>query len=843
MFSDVIYWGLPLLALIINGILLLLLGLSKKDKHINVLMFFLLAMMLWAGSSILMKMQLDPGVLFWNRVMVSAITFVPYFAYVFVSLFTNEVKVTGLLGWGGIIIIITTLNAAGVMVTSAEMVEVIKNGQTIYELEYALGPWALFGFGSIFVLLTMCLNKMRKAFNKEDIQRMKIRPVMFGLFVLYIGMVLNALPAIGKYPIDFAAGIIASSLLFYSIYKNNLVELKLVITRTVVTSFIFGAMFVVVAFVTSEFLKLFSDMNTKLNDQMFVLLTTLSTMILFMPLIQYIHKKIDDYFYKRVNLQNDLIKQFTLTVSNNLDLENISNHLLDVANQLSGNNRLHIFLNNQDAKTYAHYSSFQKLDKVTFDIRHTHPFVRWFAKSDETIYDEHLQNHPFFKTMWDVEQHDLLMMRFQAAFPLKYNNNLIGMLLIGHGGNFALQEAEARMLSTLCATASIAISNASMFLKFQEEATKDSLTALYNHRYFIDQMENFCDLKDSAPLSLIMINVDMFSMFNDIYGNQAGDKALIKIADAIKFVCGSMGVLIRYGGDMFAILLEKTDTYFAYEMAEKIRMRVENMSMADNDEVARHLTISIGLSVCPILAKDDKQLIEQANLALDIAKHSGRNKTIIYEPNQAKQDSHHAQPSEEMNMATIYALTAAIDAKDHYTFGHSQRVAKYASAIAQKAGASPEEVNTIRQAALLHDVGKIGIPEHILTKYSKLEDHEYETMKMHVDMSITIIKYLPSFSHVIPAVLGHHERWDGRGYPRQIAGENIAFGARCIGIADAFDAITSNRHYKTLLSVDYALEEIERNAGTQFDPHLAKLFVEMVRSGELIIEPSRTYEN
>ena len=843
MFSDVIYWGLPLLALIINGILLLLLGLSKKDKHINVLMFFLLAMMLWAGSSILMKMQLDPGVLFWNRVMVSAITFVPYFAYVFVSLFTNEVKITGLLGWGGIIIIITTLNAAGVMVTSAEMVEVIKNGQTVYELEYALGPWALFGFGSIFVLLTMCLNKMRKAFNKTDIQRMKIRPVLFGLFVLYIGMVLNALPAIGKYPIDFAAGIIASSLLFYSIYKNNLVELKLVITRTVVTSFIFGAMFVVVAFVTSEFLKLFSNMNTKLNDQMFVLLTTLSTMILFMPLIQFIHKKIDDYFYKRVNLQNDLIKQFTLTVSNNLDLENISNHLLDVANQLSGNNRLHIFLNNQDEKTYSNYNSFQKLDKVTFDIRHTHPFVRWFAKSDETIYDEHLQNHPFFKTMWDVEQHDLLMMRFQAAFPLKYNNNLIGMLLIGHGGNFAIQEAEARMLSTLCATASIAINNASMYLKFQEEATKDSLTALYNHRYFIDQMENFCDLKDSAPLSLIMINVDMFSMFNDIYGNQAGDKALIKIADAIKFVCGSMGVLIRYGGDMFAILLEKTDTYFAYEMAEKIRMRVENMSMADPDEVARHLTISIGLSVCPILAKDDKQLIEQANLALDIAKHSGRNKTIIYEPNQAKKDSHHAQPSEEMNMATIYALTAAIDAKDHYTFGHSQRVAKYASAIAQKAGASAEEVNTIRQAALLHDVGKIGIPEHILTKYSKLEDHEYETMKMHVDMSITIIKYLPSFSHVIPAVLGHHERWDGRGYPRQIAGENIAFGARCIGIADAFDAITSNRHYKTLLSVDYALEEIERNAGTQFDPHLAKIFVEMVRSGELIIEPSRTYEN
>ncbi len=192
-----------------------------------------------------------------------------------------------------------------------------------------------------------------------------------------------------------------------------------------------------------------------------------------------------------------------------------------------------------------------------------------------------------------------------------------------------------------------------------------------------------------------------------------------------------------------------------------------------------------------------------------------------------------------MNMATIYALTAAIDAKDHYTFGHSQRVAKYASAIATKAGAPKEEVETIRQAGLLHDIGKIGIPESILTKYSKLEDHEYETMKMHVDMSITIIKYLPSFTHVIPAVLGHHERWDGKGYPRRVKGENNPFSARCIAIADAFDAITSNRHYKTNLSVDYALGEIERHAGTQFDPYLARIFVDMVRNGELIIEPTR----
>ena len=196
--------------------------------------------------------------------------------------------------------------------------------------------------------------------------------------------------------------------------------------------------------------------------------------------------------------------------------------------------------------------------------------------------------------------------------------------------------------------------------------------------------------------------------------------------------------------------------------------------------------------------------------------------------------------SDEMNMATIYALTAAIDAKDHYTFGHSQRVAQYATAIAKEAGATKEDIEMIRQASLLHDIGKIGIPENILTKFTSLNEEEYEIMKMHVDMSITIIKYLPSFNHVIPAVVGHHERWDGSGYPRRIKGENIPFSARCIAVADAFDAITSNRHYKTHLSIDFALDEIESNAGKQFDPILAKIFVKLVRSGELIIEPSRS---
>jgi len=340
---------------------------------------------------------------------------------------------------------------------------------------------------------------------------------------------------------------------------------------------------------------------------------------------------------------------------------------------------------------------------------------------------------------------------------------------------------------------------------------------------------------------LIMINIDMFALFNEIYGHYAGDIVLQRVAEAIRFVNGERGTLCRYGGDVFALILPYVDSRTAYELAEKIRERVETTSMAKGTEITRNITISIGISAAPSVASDDKDLIAKATAALRYAKMTGKNKSVLFNPDIHDQKVNDTA-SDEMNMATIYALTAAIDAKDHYTFGHSQRVAQYATAIAKEAGARKEEIELIRKASLLHDIGKIGIPENILTKFTRLNDDEYEVMKMHVDMSITIIKYLPSFSHVIPAVVGHHERWDGTGYPRRIKGENIPFAARCIAVADAFDAITSNRHYKTYLSIDFALEEVENNAGKQFDPELAKIFVHLVRSGQLIIEPSRSTE-
>lgn len=185
--------------------------------------------------------------------------------------------------------------------------------------------------------------------------------------------------------------------------------------------------------------------------------------------------------------------------------------------------------------------------------------------------------------------------------------------------------------------------------------------------------------------------------------------------------------------------------------------------------------------------------------------------------------------------STIYALTAAIDAKDHYTFSHSTNVAYYATALATALGMNEDMVEIIRQAALLHDVGKIGIPEYVLNKADKLTDDEYETIKGHVEASIDIIRHLPSLDYVIPAVIGHHERYDGKGYPRRIAGEDIPLTARILCVADSFDAMTSKRCYKKAFPLNVAREKLLQDAGKQFDPDLVYKFVECLDNGTITL--------
>ena len=324
-------------------------------------------------------------------------------------------------------------------------------------------------------------------------------------------------------------------------------------------------------------------------------------------------------------------------------------------------------------------------------------------------------------------------------------------------------------------------------------------------------MRNTKKIKEGS-LALILFNIDDFKLYNQLYGNQQGDVALRKVADIIQASVGEQGYVARHSAKEFAVLMPNYDIFSARNLAESIQKQILHMRNDSADYKLKILTVSVGISAAPYAARSAKELLDNADLAVYHVKRSGKNGIEIFdtmlkesldEENAGKKSDHeHIYQSYE---STIYALTAAIDTKDHYTFGHSNNVAYYATSLAKALNYTTEMVEIIRQAALLHDVGKIGIPEHILNKEGKLTDEEYEIMKGHVEASIGIIRHLPSLDYVIPAVIGHHERYDGNGYPRRIAGEDIPASARILCIADSFDAMTSKRCYKELMPVEKML--------------------------------------
>jgi diguanylate cyclase (GGDEF)-like protein len=361
----------------------------------------------------------------------------------------------------------------------------------------------------------------------------------------------------------------------------------------------------------------------------------------------------------------------------------------------------------------------------------------------------------------------------------------------------------------------------------------DLVTGLDNHRRFQERLAQ--EVRRAAasgePLSLLLMDIDRFHAYNQGHGHVEGDGALSAMAELLRSHLPSVAVAARYGGDEFAVLIPRTDAAGASELAERIRAAV-----AAHDEGA--LTLSIGVAARAESTSEPESLALAAELALAQAKQLGPDHVCGFDTvagevgtatGIATADPYHLHRFlRDGSLATIQALAAAVDAKDPYTQGHSRRVADHARLIAERLGLTPEQVDQVYTAATLHDVGKIGIPDRVLQKAGRLSPEEQRLMETHPVLGEVIVGKVPQLANTLGGVRSHHERWDGHGYPDGLSGEQIPLVARILALADTFDAMTSNRPYRRSLAVETALQEIGRSAGTQFDPRLTPLFVQLV---------------
>jgi diguanylate cyclase (GGDEF)-like protein len=356
-------------------------------------------------------------------------------------------------------------------------------------------------------------------------------------------------------------------------------------------------------------------------------------------------------------------------------------------------------------------------------------------------------------------------------------------------------------------------------------ALTDPLTGLGNHRHFHERLQRELTQAehDGTSLSLCLVDIDDFKRVNDRYGHPVGDRVLGQVASRLR----QGGESFRLGGDEFAVLLPRLDERAAVAVARSI---VERVSAAEIEQIGS-VTVSAGVAAYPAQGVGRDELIRLADSALYWAKEDGKNRARIYQAATSLELSQLQQLAAGPDRAARYraaaSLAKAVDARDVYTGSHSERVGELSARIARRLGIDEPQIELTRLAGSLHDLGKLAIPEEILRKPGALNESERLVLQRHPQIGYRMLESL-GVEPIAEWVLHHHERWDGSGYPDRLRGEEIPLGARIIFVADAFDAMTSERVYRKPLSERDAVSELERCAGSQFDPAIVGAFSEEV---------------
>ncbi len=386
--------------------------------------------------------------------------------------------------------------------------------------------------------------------------------------------------------------------------------------------------------------------------------------------------------------------------------------------------------------------------------------------------------------------------------------------------------------------------------RLKQLVLRDPQTGLFNHRYLLEIIDPEFERarRNGTPLSVMMLDIDYFKSINEVYGHQFGDLVLKQLAQQLRKMLRDYDIVVRFSGEEFVVVSPGLDRSAAFNLSQRI-LDAFNLYNFGNKRTVVKLKLSIAVASYPenrVLV--GMELIELTEQILSRVKQSGGNNVFTSLDIQKDKTSGEKQENssdvgflrdkidkltKEANQSLIEAVLAfakTLELKDHYTGEHVERTVYYATELARALSLSKNEIERIKQASILHDLGKIGISDKILLKNSKLSKDEFEEIKRHPRIGVDIIRPIQFLHGLIPYILYHHERWDGKGYPNGLKGEDIPIGARIIALADVYQALTSDRPYRKAFSKEEAIKIIQEGAGTQFDPAIVNVFLKVLQN-------------
>ncbi|MEK7280863.1 MAG: diguanylate cyclase, partial [Chloroflexota bacterium] len=647
--------------------------------------------------------------------------------------------------------------------------------------------------------------------------------LLAGWSIVTLSAYSNLIPALAKFPLDHIGSLINALIIAYIISKFRLIDSKLVLQTVVLylslTIFLIAVYMRLMLFIIAS-LPVMGGYLVLLPSAGFAILVAL----LFNPLRNLLQQWIDRVLYSTASGPRRMLLNFNSKMGNIIELDQLADAILPaISKTLHITQAKLLFEDTNTGEFVAQFTYPEMKDKSNNEFRFNldNPMVIWLRKETGPLNLNDIDNIPQLKGLWQSEKRKLIDSNIEFLYPIKSRGKkLIGILALGKKRSGALySHGDIALVMSIVGQTGTLMENARLYHQAVIWAHTDGLTKLHNHRYFHERLseEIARGSRSGAVFSVTMMDIDNFKLYNDTYGHLAGDKILRNLGEILLDSIRGVDMAFRYGGEEFAIILPGTQLDDAYKVTERIRKLIAEKTKSDKGSI----TVSLGISSWPNDGLEKEEVIARADAALYQAKRTGGNRTCTSAeiPHVSVE---HETGSKALSIA--YALAATADAKDHRTYGHSRKVSQYATAICEALGLAQDRIASIRAAALLHDIGKISIPDIILNKAGPLTPKESEPMKAHPWLGVEILKHVVDLDNCLPAILHHHEHYDGNGYPSGLKGETIPLESRILSIADAYDAMTSLRSYRGQLSSEEALDELRRCSGTQFDPELVNVF-------------------
>jgi diguanylate cyclase (GGDEF)-like protein len=463
--------------------------------------------------------------------------------------------------------------------------------------------------------------------------------------------------------------------------------------------------------------------------------------------------------------------------------------------------------------------------------------------------------------------------RSVLCLPLTYGETMLGVLNIESKNEQAFKDQDVLILRTLADLLATALHNAFVFQKLQQQSITDGLTGIKTRRFFLEAVQGEWKRasRSGRPFSVVMVDLDKFKEVNDGMGHLEGDLVLARVGRLLEQKCRQSNVVARYGGDEFVILMPETGIEQAQILSERLRLWVATDPMLNE----RHITGSFGVASFPLHGSTVEDIMRVADAGMYVSKHAGGNRVSTAEEFQEgetlavqrqliasyiegflqredmgpdageelvatlKKMCAGLQDDPEPMKEAIIVLSRAAEARESHNTGHGTAVSRYAEAIARELGLSQEDIAEVQFAALVHDVGKLVIPERMLTKPGDLTEEERQVVRLHATLSSEIVASIPGSERVEVIVRHHHERFDGGGYPDRLKREEIPLASRIIAVADAYASMIREKPFASAKTIAEAGDELERYAGSQFDPAVVSVFLHQLRGEQATRQATR----